>query len=80
MPSLLKPAQQLAAIWGPANPDGQVGFSLKTRKDVECILVSQLAGPMGFYDVARVIFNDGKPDAIFPLHMMEQIDFAETTN
>lgn len=72
--SHLKQGQRLAAIWGPLNPEGQVGFSATTDAGVEAITVSQLAGPMGWYDVAVVTFYGGRRDAIFPLHMMEQID------
>jgi hypothetical protein len=72
--SALKQGQKLAAVWGPLNPEGQVGFSVANSENVESITVAQLAGPMGWYDVARIAFADGQPDAIFPLHMMEQID------
>lgn len=71
--SLLKPAQMLAAVWCPDHPDGVTGASVK-QDGVECILVAQLAGPMGWYDVARVVYNNGSPDRIIPLHMCEQID------
>lgn len=77
MTSIVKPAQKLAAVWGPTNPEyGGVG-NRAGKGNVECILVAQLEGPMGFYDVARVIFDNGTPDRLYPLHMMEQIDFAE---
>ena len=72
--SALKQGQKLAAIWGPPNPEGQVGFSLANSENVESITVAQLAGPMGWYDVAKVTFSNGQADALFPLHMMEQID------
>ena len=72
--SHLKQGQRLAAVWGPFNPEGQAGFSATNNDNVEAITVSQLAGPMGWYDVAVVTFHDGQNDAIFPLHMMEQID------
>lgn len=76
--SHLKQGQRLAAIWGPCSQEGQVGFSVENTENVEAITVSQLAGPMGWYDVAVVSFHDGRNDAIFPLHMMEQIDtYAE---
>jgi hypothetical protein len=74
MESHLKQGQRLAAIWGPPNPEGQVGFSVANTIGVEDITVSKLAGPMGWYDVAVVSFATGQSDAIFPLHMMEQID------
>lgn len=72
--SALKQGQKLAAVWGPQNPDGQVGFSVANSENVESIVVAQMAGPMGWYDVARVTFSNGWNDALFPLHMMEQID------
>ena len=73
--SHLKQGQRLAAVWGPQNQEGQVGFSMSLHENVEAITVAQLAGPMGWYDVAVVTFHDGQNTAIFPLHMMEQIDF-----
>lgn len=73
--SHLKQGQHLAAVWGPQSPEGQIGFSLSTHENVEAITVSKLAGPMGWYDVAVVTFHDGQNSAIFPLHLMEQIDF-----
>lgn len=72
--SVLKQGQKLAAVWGPPNPDGQIGFSVANSENVEAIVVAQMAGPMGWYDVARVTFSNGQNDALFPLHMMEQID------
>jgi hypothetical protein len=72
--SHLKQGQRLSAIWGPYSPDGQDGSSAENSDNVESITVSQLAGPMGWYDVAVVSFRDGRADAIFPLHLMEQID------
>lgn len=72
--SHLKQGQRLSAVWGPCTPGGQVSFSVANNDNVEAIIVSQLAGPMGWYDVAVVSFHDGKNDAILPLHLMEQID------
>ena len=72
--SHLKQGQRLAAIWGPVSQEGQVAISMADDANVKAITVSQLAGPMGWYDVALVTFYDGRRDAIFPLHMMEQID------
>lgn len=73
--SHLKQGQRLAEVWGPQNPEGQIGFSLSIHENVEAITVSKLAGPMGWYDVAVVTFHDGQNSAIFPLYMTEQIDF-----
>ena len=79
--SYLKQGQRLSAVWGPWNPEGSVGFSVANSDNVEAITVSQLAGPMGWYDVAVVTFHDGQNPAIFPLHMMEQFDcYAAKSN
>ena len=43
---------------------------------VESIEVSQLAGPMGWYDVAVVHWDDDRADQIHPLHMMDFIQVA----
>lgn len=73
--SHLKQGQKLSAIWGQPNPDGQVSLSIYTHENVKSITVSQLAGPMGWFDVAVVSFRDEQMmDRIYPLHMMEQID------
>ncbi|MDE0590454.1 hypothetical protein OU789_10995 [Halocynthiibacter sp. C4] len=73
--SHLKQGQRLEAVWGPQNQEGQIGYSVNLNENVEAITVSQLAGPMGWYDVAVVTFHDGQNSELFPLHMMEQIDF-----
>ena len=46
---------------------------------VSSITVSQLAGPMGWYDVAVIRWNNGRPNQIHPLHMLDFIQLSEDT-
>jgi hypothetical protein len=74
--SALSKAQQLEAVWGPMDHEGNQSGGRVGYHGIQCILVTQLAGPMGFYDVARVIYDDsiGRGDVYLPLHMMEHIE------
>ena len=70
--SLVKPAMRLESIRWPDN----TRFAVH-RDNVETIIVTQLAGPMGFYDAARVIFDNRhnnslnlQGDLVVPLHML----------
>jgi hypothetical protein len=74
--SALSKAQQLESVWGPVDDCGNQSGARIGYQNVQCILVTHLAGPMGFYDVARVIHDDdsGKADIYLPLHMMEYIE------
>jgi hypothetical protein len=40
---------------------------------VASITVSQLAGPMGWYDVAVIKWDNGRPDQLMPLHHCDYI-------
>ncbi len=75
MSSELPQGQALAAISSPDSGDGQF-MLIAGQHDVESIEVSQLAGPMGWYDVAVVHWSDDRPDQIHPLHMMDFIQVA----
>ena len=49
------------------------------QNGVRSITVSQLAGPMGWYDVAVIRWSCGRPDQIHPLHMLDFIQLSEAT-
>ena len=42
-------------------------------KGVLSIGVNQLPGPMGFYLVANIIFENDNADVIIPLHLVQEI-------
>jgi hypothetical protein len=67
--SALKQGESLIQVVGKGGlPCHTVGSN-----KVESITVTKLAGPMGWYDCALVRYEDGHPDQIHPLHMMENI-------
>ena len=66
--------QQLDYVSNPdANGTGTTCGARVGHENVVEIVVSQLAGPMGYYDVAIVRRDNSDPDEIFPLHFMESI-------
>lgn len=69
MRDLLRVGDRLISVSvpGPVGTTYNVGNSMITS-----IGVNQLPGPMGFYLVANVIFEDERPDVIIPLHMSDQ--------
>ena len=76
MPSSLKQGQQLKSVFGPLNTAGtHVGATIEWSS-ITSIVVGQLAGPMGWYDVAIIHYKDYEDD-IIPLHMAEQITVKE---
>ena len=75
MSSELSQGQTLSAIGSPDSGDGQF-MLIAGQHGVDSIWVSQLAGPMGWYDVAVVHWSDNRPDQIHPLHMMDFIQVA----
>jgi len=74
--SSLKQGQSLAACYGPESSEGSFSSWTVGYKGVIAITVGQLAGPMGFYDVA-IIKREGESDLLMPLHMAEEITLAE---
>jgi hypothetical protein len=42
-------------------------------KGVMSIGVNQLPGPMGYYLVANIIYEDDRADVIIPLHLVQEI-------
>ena len=79
MTSELPQGTALSAISGPdSGEDGQF-MLIAGRRGVESIVVSQLAGPVGWYDVAVAHWDDGRPDQIYPLYVLVFIQCAEAT-
>jgi len=69
----LKQGQALSAVQTPDyNADGATPWQVGTH-GVKSITVSQLAGPMGWYDVAVIAWDNGRPDQIVPLHHCDHI-------
>ncbi len=80
MKSELPQGQALQAISTPNYGDIEGAIFFKAGETgVSSITVGQLAGPMGWYDVAIVRWSNGRPDQIHPLHMMDFIQCAEAT-
>jgi hypothetical protein len=46
------------------------------KQGVMSIGINRLPGPMGFYLVANVIFENDHPNVIIPLHMAEEIQVS----
>jgi len=71
----LKLGQPLSAVATPDyNAEGAVPFTAG-HAGCQSITVSQLRGPMGFYDCAHIVFEDGAAsvkEMMIPLH---QCDF-----
>ncbi|MBV7408717.1 hypothetical protein [Maritimibacter sp. DP1N21-5] len=79
--SNLHQGQELDAVFGPENEIGEYSFGKVGRNGVTRIVVKQLAGPMGFYDVAVIVREDtDEPDEIIPLHMAEFIRLKKGPN
>ena len=74
--SSLKQGQSLAACYGPESSEGSFSGGAVGHRGVIAITVGQLAGPMGFYDVA-IIKREGEGDLFMPLHMAEEIRLTE---
>lgn len=83
MEELLKPGDTLSAIWLPetrTSPIGCAGAALHPPPGLyhlkaESITINRLPGVGGYYLVAVIVWdrrvNEGRPDAIIPLHMAE---------
>jgi len=65
---LLVVGDRLTGIITPAGDHYRAG-----AKGVMGIGVNQLPGPMGFYLVASVIYEDDRADVIIPLHLAQEI-------
>ncbi|WP_176358537.1 hypothetical protein [Mycobacterium persicum] len=67
MRDLIGEGDRLTSIVAP----GSISY-VAGRKNVMSIGVRKLPGPMGYYLVANVIFEDDQPDIIIPLHGAEE--------
>lgn len=65
---LLIVGDRLLGVITPAGDHYRAG-----AKGVMSIGVNQLPGPMGFYLVANVIYEDDRADVILPLHLAQEI-------
>lgn len=74
--SELQQGQKLSRAMGPLDMEGNCSGDCVGPNWAKSITVSQLRGPMGWYDVA-VIDYDTKPTKIIPLHMCEDIQLLE---
>jgi hypothetical protein len=71
---LLSQGQPLKSLyWPDYNAEGAGRIEAGVR-GCTGIAVSQLCGPMGFYDVAVVTFDDHRPPSVHPLHQCEAIE------
>jgi len=65
---LLRVGDRLLGVITPAGDHYRAGV-----KGIMSIGVNQLPGPMGFYLVANIIFEDDSADVIIPLHFVQEI-------
>jgi len=65
---LLRVGDRLLGVITPAGDHYRAG-----SKNVMSIGVNQLPGPMGFYLVANIIFENDNADVIIPLHLVQEI-------
>jgi hypothetical protein len=65
---LLDVGDRLLAVMTPAGDHYRAG-----AKGVRSIGVHQLPGPMGFYLVANITYEDDRADVIIPLHLAQEI-------
>lgn len=65
---LLHVGDRLTGVITPAGDHYRAG-----AKGVMSIGVNQLPGPMGFYLVANIIYEDNRSDVIIPLHLAQEI-------
>lgn len=69
----LKQGMALSAVQTPDyNAEGAMPYRTG-HNGVFKITVTQLAGPMGWYDCAKVDFEDGQASIIIPLHQCDYI-------
>jgi len=68
MKELLGVGDRLTRIITPAGDHYAAG-----SRGVMSIGVNQLPGPMGFYLVANICFEDDRADIIVPLHFVQEI-------
>lgn len=74
--SALVQGAKLEVCCGPERADGECTGGTVGYDGIVDITVSQLRGPMGWYDVAIFEFENA-PDMIMPLHMADEIRLAE---
>lgn len=65
---LLHVGDRLVGVITPAGDHYRAG-----AKGVMSIGVNQLPGPMGYYLVANVIYEDDRADVVIPLHHVQEI-------
>ena len=65
---LIGVGDRLTGVITPAGDHYRAG-----AKSVLSIGVNELPGPMGFYLVANIVYEDGRPDVIIPLHLVQEI-------
>lgn len=65
---LLHVGDRLVGVITPAGDHYRAG-----SKGVLSIGVNQLPGPMGFYLVANIVYEDDRTDVIIPLHHVQEI-------
>lgn len=70
---ILADGDRLISISLPGEDLGKVTYQAGRHK-VTSIGVRELPGPMGMYLVANVIFDDGRPDLIAPLHSLRSFE------
>lgn len=69
---LVDVGDRLVGVQSPG-PNGYY-WKVNGHDKIVSIGVDRLPGPMGWYLVANIIFEDGKPDVIIPLHMAESFE------
>jgi hypothetical protein len=70
---ILSQGQPLSALGLPDHVSEGAAPWRVGQMNVQSITVSQLAGPMGWYDVGVVVFDNERPTQMHPLHMCEHI-------
>lgn len=73
MQQLIDEGDRLTSISFPGEDLGRVTYGAG-KNGVTSIGVRKLPGPMGDYLVANVIFDDGRPDVVAPLHTLRSFD------
>ncbi len=72
MKQLVDEGDRLTSISFPGEDLGRVTYGV--GKGITSIGVRKLPGPMGYFLVANVIFEDGRADVVAPLHMLRSFD------
>lgn len=69
----LEQGQRLSAVGVPDFAGEGIMPWTVGKGDCVCISVTQLAGPMGWYDCAEIEFSNELPNQIIPLHQCDYI-------